>query len=90
MEIKIKDSCLVVHRNGVIERRDLRNNKMYIMKSTKNKRGYLCIRVDHKQVPIHQIMATVYLGLPLNDITREIVHINHNITDNRVENFKLA
>lgn len=90
MEIRIKESCLVVHRNGTIERRDLRNNKLKTVQPTKNKQGYLCIRADWKKVPIHRLMAMVYLGMPLNDITREIVHINHNLTDNRVDNIKLV
>jgi hypothetical protein len=90
MEIIIKDTSMIVHRNGMIERRDQRNNKIVPFKITDNKYGYLCIRVDWKKFPIHRLMAIAYLELPLNDITREIIHINHNLKDNDITNLKLV
>jgi hypothetical protein len=94
MEIVLKDCHLIVHRNGTIEKIDRRNNKIIPTIVTKNKYGFLCIRIDYKKVPIHKIIAKVYLGYTagvaplaiLEGDLMEIVHINHNKEDNCVEN----
>lgn len=83
MEINIKCTRLIVHKNGLVEKIDQRNDKVIPFKITKNKHGYLCIRIDHKQVPIHKIIASVYLGYTN---LMEIKHINHNLIDNHVDN----
>lgn len=83
MEIMLKDCLLIVHKTGLIEKIDRRNHNVIPINITKNKQGYLCIRIDYKKVPIHKIVAMVYLGCTS---LMEITHINHNKGDNGVDN----
>jgi hypothetical protein len=94
MEVVLKDCLLIVYRTGLIEKIDRRNNKIIPFNITKNKHGYLCMRIDYKKVPIHKIVASVYLGYTagvaplaiLEGNLMEIIHINHNKEDNHVDN----
>ena len=94
----LKDCLLIVHKTGLIEKIDRRNHKVIPINITKNKQGYLCIRIDYKKVPIHKIVAMVYLGCTagvaplaiLEGGLMEITHINHNKGDNGVDNLLLA
>ena len=83
------EACLVVHTNGLIERRDKRDDKVKPIKTYKKKNGYVYVRVENSQIPIQKIVAMCYLGYKINDM-RDIFHINHNSTDNSVTNLKLA
>ena len=87
MEFILKEAHLIIHRNGLIERKDLRNNIIKRAPVTANRAGYLCVIIDHKQVPIHKIIAMAYLGVN-NDLV-DIFHINHNIRDNGVDNLQI-
>ena len=52
--------------------------------------GYNQINIDNKLYKIHRIIASCFIGLDIDDITKTVDHINRVRTDNRVENLRIA
>ena len=84
-------------RDGHIERlltRGCRYGKKgdwIVCKLTPNKEsGYLQIKIDKKIYRVNRIMGFCFLGLDLDDPLLTVDHINHNITDNRVSELRIA
>ena len=68
------------YSNGVLTRDDRKNSN-----GSLDKDGYLIIKVKEKQFKAHRIVWLLHYGkFP----EMELDHINHNRTDNRIENLR--
>lgn len=52
--------------------------------------GYLTCRINDKKFQVHRIIAHIFLNLDINDLTKEVDHINHIRDDNRLENLRIV
>lgn len=75
-----------INREGQI--RNIKTNK--ILKQTIGTNGYLSINLNnndgYKCLRVHRLIATVYIQNPDNKLC--VDHINHNITDNSIDNLR--
>ena len=91
MEIQIGETFLKVYDNGDIYRIDKRcPNKGYVKCESSPNRRYLHINIDGKDVNCHRIVASVYLGLNLDDPTQIVDHWDHNTLNNDVSNLRVT
>jgi hypothetical protein len=94
MEVLLKGVSLRVHEDGKIERWYKKHNwKELIPNYSIDKRsGYKTCQfmLGGKLYKNSRIIATVYLGLELDNLTTIVDHINNDETDNRVENLRLV
>ena len=77
------------YRDGHIERL-FKKKGWVVCKLKPNKDGYLRIRIDKKMYYVNRLMGFCFLGLDLDDPLLTIDHINHNKTDNRVSELRIA
>lgn len=83
-------------RDGHIERMLKRGNQFgkkgdwIICKLKPNIAGYLQIGIDKKMYYVNRLMGFCFLGLDLDDPLLTIDHINHNKSDNRVSELRIA
>lgn len=52
--------------------------------------GYNDIHIGDKTYRYHRILGHLFLGLDINDETQFIDHINHDRSDNRLENLRVV
>jgi hypothetical protein len=91
MEIQIRETCLKVFENGDIFRIDKRcPQKGYVKCELTPKRGYLRIGIDGKDLFIHRIVASCFLGLDLEDLTQIVDHWDRVKTNNNVSNLTIT
>jgi hypothetical protein len=94
-EIELNGVKLRVFRNGTIMRyinKTARGHSMgwNICKLIPHKyEGYYKIGINKKNVAVHRLIAMVYLGLDINNITQQIDHIDRIRTNNNVNNLRL-
>jgi hypothetical protein len=60
-----------------------------MIKKHKYAKGYQGVMLSNKQVPVHRLVAYVFLHLPLKE-KLEVDHINKIRTDNRVSNLRVV
>lgn len=91
MEIQIGETSLKVFENGDIYRIDKRcPNKGYVKCDPSPNSRYFHIKIDGKDVLCHRIVASVYLGLNLDDPTQIVDHWDHIRTNNDVSNLRVT
>jgi hypothetical protein len=89
-EIELFETKLRVYRNGDIWRLS-RGNKWKLVNVKPDGNGYYSIDLNTKKsVKCHRIVGYFYLGLDITDPTKQIDHINHIRTDNRVDNLQIV
>jgi len=72
------------------------SEKWVILFQNTDYKGYLYIKLNkqgtrtYKSVKTHRLVAFAYLGLDINDHTKQIDHKNHIKADNRVENLQIV
>ena len=86
---------LRVYRDGTIERYFNINHRWGKKGWSKIEKkldpgGYIRIEVDKRKYKIHRLVAACFLGLDINDLSKTIDHINHNRSDNHVDNLRIA
>lgn len=76
-----------------IQRKEKQLVKEKILKSNKNKHGYLkcvlCLNKKRKYIQVHQVIAMTFLNHIPNSHKIVVDHINNVKTDNRAENLQL-
>ena len=83
-------------RDGHIERLLTHSNQFgkkgdwIVCKLKPRKDCYLQIVIDKKIYLVQRVMGFCFLGLDLDDPLQTIDHINHNRTDNRVSELRIA
>jgi HNH endonuclease/AP2 domain len=97
-EIEFRNTKLRVYRDGNIWRLCKYRNqsgktteKWRLLDIKPNPTGYLyCGNIDGKHYLFHRIVGMVYLGLDIDDKSKEIDHKNRIRNDNRVENLRIV
>jgi hypothetical protein len=88
--IIINGVSLLVERSGTIHRY-LKNGDLKLIPNTANhSKGYSQIFCNGKMVLRHRIIASVFLGLDIDNPTIFIDHINHDKINNCVDNLRLV
>lgn len=94
-EIELYETQLRVYRNGDIWRLCKGNSKgckkgdWKLVKVVVNSGGRFQVCLNKKNVLVHRIIALVYLGLDVDDLSVDIDHKNRIRTDNRLENLRI-
>lgn len=52
--------------------------------------GYCMIKIKNKNIMTHRIIAMVYLGLDIYDLTKQIDHIDRCRTNNNINNLRIV
>lgn len=95
-EIEFRDTKLRVYRDGNIWRLCKGGGKGYkkgewnLINVKPTSLDYLRFEIKSKSYSVHRIIGMVYLGLDIDDKSKEIDHINRIRTDNRVENLRIV
>jgi len=94
-EFVLYNPKLRVYRDGTVERwfdRNCRWGKKGWSRIEKqvDPSGYIRIETDGRKYCVHRLVAACFLGLDIHDLYQEIDHINHNRSDNRVENLRIV
>ena len=65
-----------------------RDNKRIVSESTNNSRGYVRVKLNGVYYTLHRLIAKQFIDNP--DNLPEVDHINHNRTDNHIENLRFV
>lgn len=92
--IELNEKRLAVYKTGEIVFWDTIKNKQYKNGWNIHKGGfknnYKNFIINGKNYYHHRILAYCFLNLDINDRTQYIDHINHNTTDNKLENLRIV
>ena len=93
MDVVLNRRKLRVFSNGDIM--DLRTNKIIVVTPTKQtvrnqNTYYYLINCNGKKYRAHRIVASLYLGLDINDRKAKIDHIDNNGLNNDVSNLRIV
>jgi hypothetical protein len=94
-EIELFETKLRVYPNGNMMRLIKVTNQFgkkgeWKLVNVKPDNGYLRFKIKGKMVRCHRIVGYAYLGLDIDDLSREIDHINRIRNDNRVDNLQIV
>ena len=86
---------LRVYRNGTIERYFPQNHRWgnkgwNIIEKQLDPDGYTRIETDGRKYKVHRLVAFCFLGLDIHNVSQQIDHINHQRSDNCVENLRIV
>lgn len=86
---------LRVYRNGMVERYFPQNHRWgikgwNIIEKQLDPDGYTRIETDGRKYKVHRLVAFCFLGLDINNLNKQIDHINHERSDNRVDNLRIV
>ena len=65
-----------------------RDNKRIVSESTNNTHGYIRVKLNGVYYALHRLIAKQFIDNP--DNLPEVDHINHNRTDNHLENLRFV
>jgi hypothetical protein len=85
--IRIGNTNLVCYENGTILRFGKQTKKWSVCNGTKDKDGYLTMRIDNKFCKCHRIIAHAFKILDLHD-SLQIDHIDINKSNNCIKNLR--
>jgi hypothetical protein len=66
------------------------NIDWYLINISNGNDGYRCFRIGDKKIKVHRIVAYLFLGLDIEDATKQVDHINGIRNDNRKENLRIV
>jgi len=90
VSITVNSQLLRVYRNGDVYRL-LRNGDWRLVPNTGNNGdGYNCVKCCAKKYYRQRIIAYAYLNLDIDDLSRQVDHINGDKLCNNVDNLRIV
>lgn len=95
VETELNGVKLRVFKDGNIMRYVVKTGNIHkegwkLLKLKPNNTGYYAIGLNKRHFLLHRIMAMVYLGLDIYDLTKEIDHIDRYRTNNNINNLRIV
>ena len=88
-EIHFEGSMLRVYKTGLILKY-MKKKRVWKQLGLSNRAGYPAAFLNGRPYSLHRIIAMVYLGLDIMDVTQEIDHIDRCRTNNNIDNLRIV